>query len=705
MVRYYLDSIEMESPLNWDEFNLNLKRDKSIDALLLTSDTTLEWMGSGYVYLTGLIASNGFCGSVELLVTDDESPETDIFKGRIFLSSSEIDEAVCTIKTKVEDRSFYAMINNNKSIEVDLTAGLSKNGTTITAAPDYLLDVHAVVGGAGVASVYSVKVYEAFKYLVSFMTDGVVLFDSDTFGIGGTWEGLTITTGAKLRQATGYATNTPPLTPFSFKTLYEEVRKKIPIGITIDEAAGVYTLRIEAIDYFNEDSGAFIFENIERIRTKFNEDKLYASVNVGSGVIDQSLTFPETQPVIGWKEEQLFNDIDCNIDNELDLVSEWVISSNVIEDCVSNLSAYYDEDLFLITSIPYDAVSGYATATDIFSSGTDYFYNDALRNINVLERYANGIPSAALQYFNGTPSDFYAWQSSALTWQKISTVASGVVVNGAPTGTWANNGVIFDDDTTPPGSDPNAVYAATVNVPPVVNNVFTAPADAYYNFTVFVDATLTGNVTGTINATGGQSLTVDTLVPTSNNVTVRLEYDTYNTVPALVDNNVPIGTIAVGKYKWTYTANNNTGGAYKVTDTNQVFTFNKYLLAGWRLQINGVITAVNYTETNSGAPTGTITITENVNVAIGSYFQCIGNSTDNPNIKAGDINDYLVYEHYFDYPMTASQFLYLKNNARDRVTFSMYGKSDRYGWISDLKYNWNKGIATVKLESNATNNA
>ncbi len=168
---------------------------------------------------------------------------------------------------------------------------------------------------------------------------------------------------------------------------------------------------------------------------------------------------------------------------------------------------------------------------------------------------------------------------------------------------------------------------------------------------------------------------------------------------------MPIGTLVTGSYKWTYTANNNTGGVYKVTDTNQVFTFSKYLLAGWRLNINNYCNFTNYTETNSGAPTGTITITENVSVAIGSYFQCTGNSTENPDINAGDINDYLVYEHYFDYPMTASEFLYLKNNARDRVTFSMYGKSDRYGWISDLKYNWNKGIATVKLESNATNNA
>jgi hypothetical protein len=702
VVRFYLDGIEMESPLNWVDFNLNLKRDKSIDALLLVSDTTLEWMGSGYVYLVGLIESDGFCGFSELLVTDDESPELEIFKGRIFLSATEIDEGICTIKTKVEDRSFYAMINNNKSIEADLTAGLSKGKVAITPVDDYMIDCHAVITNVYKRTVYSVRVYEAFRYLVEFMTDGVVQFTSDTFDAGGEWEGLCITTGLKLRGATGPAFNNPPLTQFSFKELYEEVRKKIPIGITIDEAAGVYTVRIESIDYFNQSSGAFAFKNIDKIRTKFNEDKLYASIRVGSNAIDQSLTFPETQPIIGYREEQLFNNINCNIDNELDLLSKWIISSNVIEDCVTNLSGYYDEDLFLITTTYVNDLVGICTATDIFNA-SDWFYNDQLRNINVLQRYANGIPASALQSFNGTPADFYAWQTTTLTRQRIATVSSGTVVNNAPTGTFVNDMVIFDDDINAPGSDPNGVYLTTVGAIGK-DNVFTAPVDAYYTFQVFVDATLTGNVTGTINAGFTQNLRVSSFGG-GNSVTIRLDYNTYTPANVAVDVNVPIGTICTGSYNWTYSANQNNSGPYLVNNTNQVFSFSKYLLAGWRLNIDNKCNFNTYVETNVGNPGGTITITENVNVAIGSFFTCIGNSTNNTNIVVGDINEYIAYEHSFDYPMTASEFLYVKNNPRNRVAFSMFGKSDRYGWISDLKYNWNKGTATVKLESNTTNNA
>ena len=699
MVRFYLDGIEMESPLNWVDFNLNLKRDKSIDALLLVSDTTLEWMGSGYVYLVNLIESGGFCGSAELSVTDDESPEYEIFNGRIFLSSSEIDEGVCTIKTKVEDRSFYAMINNNKSIEADLTAGQSKGGVSITIVDDYILDCHDVNGNVYVSSVYSVRVYEAFRYLVAFMTDDTVQFASDIFGASGLWGGLAVTSGLKIR--TGDFTNAPPITQFSFKELYEEVRKKIPIGVTIDEAAGVYTLRIEGIDYFNQGSGSFAFENIDKIRTKFNEDKLYASIRVGGGVIDQNQTFPEVLPILGWREEQLINDINCNTDNELDLLSDWIISSNVIEDCVSGADIY-DEDLFLITTDYQNDTFGICTATDIFQSN-EFFYNDALRNINVLQRYANGIPASALQYFNGTPSNFYAWQTSSYNWNRVTIISAAGIINGGVTGTWVNSQMIFNDDTNPPGTDPNGVYLSSKNIPPVESNVFTAPVSAYYTFKVFVNATINGTITGNPNTFAFPMEVTSAPIPGLNNVLVRVIYNIRDSTGAVVASSVPIGTISTGYYRYKY-FNGSPNGPYTVNNTNQVFSFGQFLNSGDNLYINPLIDYNDYA-INTTPGTGVLTITERVDVSIGSYFTCLGNSTSDTNIVVGDINEFIAYEHSFDYPMTASEFLYVKNNPRDLVAFSMFGKADRYGWISDLKYNWNKGTATVKLESNATNNA
>jgi len=701
VVKFYLDSIQVDAPANWEDFTLKLSRDKSIDALLLTTDTTLEWIGTGYQYLSQLLDTSGFCGSVELTVTDDEPVATDVYLGRIFLSTCEINEAICSIKTKVEDRSFYAMVNNNKAIEADLTAGVSKGGVAITPVTDYVIDMHRVVGNSFKKQVYTVRVWDAFRYLIAFMTDNTVQFVSDTFNVGGDWEGLTISSGLKLR--TGDIDNSPPLTLFSFKELYEEVKKKIPIGMTVTESAGVYTLRIESIDYFNQSTGSFRFENIEGITTKFNEDKLYASIKVGSTNVDPSQSFPETQPIIGYIEEQLWNDITCNIDNELDLVSSWVISSNVIEDCVSNSSAVYDEDLFLITTTLTNPTTGVATATDIFNSGTDFFYNDLLRNINVLYRYTNGIPSSALANFNGTPSNFYAFKTTTETTTRTVTITgAGVVTHNAATGALVTR---FDDDSTPPGNDPNGVYIANMGVPVAAANTFTAPTDAFYNFEVFADFTITGIPSGTITAIGLERLTVNTLT-NANAIAVRLEYDTFDSGGGSIDNNIPVGTGWGGRYSKTYSENNTTHSPYIYTTASQPFFFSKYLRAGDILSLQMIANFANIYQTTiaGGGVGGTLTITESIRLNQGSYFRCIGNSTDNPNLQIGNINEYIAYEHSFEYPMTATEFTYLKDNSRDLIEFSMFGRSPRYGWVSDLKYNWIKGTASVKLESNAINN-
>lgn len=701
MVKFYLDSIQVDAPANWEDFTLKLARDKSIDALLLTTETTLEWIGTGYQYLSQLLDTSGFCGSVELTVTDDEPVATDVYLGRIFLSTCEINEAICSIKTKVEDRSFYAMINNNKGIQADLTAGVSKGGVAITPVNNYKIDLHDVSTGAIRFSCYSVRVSQAFRYLIDFMTDGTVNFASDTFKGGEIWGGLTITTGLKLRL--GDTTTSPPLTQFSFKELYEEVKKKIPIGMTVTESAGVYTLRIESIDYFNQSTGSFRFENIEGITTKFNEDKLYASIKVGSTNVDPSQSFPETQPIIGYIEEQLWNDITCNIDNELDLVSSWVISSNVIEDCVSNGSAVYDEDLFLINTDYISSTTGIATATDIFNSGTDFFYNDALRNINVLYRYTNGIPSSALANFNGTPSNFYALKSATQTKSRtIDITGAGVITYNAVTGSITE---VFDDDSTPPANDPNGVYVANMVAPVATTNTFTAPVDAYYNFEVFADFNINGAASGTITCSGLTDRLEVTTTANANAISLRIEYNLYDSTGAAIFINQPVGTTWGGRYSKSYTNNNTTHSPYIYTTASQPFFFSLYMRSGDILSLDPIANFVNIYQTAvTGTPGGTLTITESITLNEGSYFRCIGNSTDNPNLQIGNINDYIAYEHSFEYPMTATEFTYLKDNSRDLIEFSMFGRTPRYGWVSDLKYNWIKGTASVKLESNAINN-
>ena len=52
----------------------------------------------------------------------------------------QFNERTCIANCKIEDNSYYAMINNNKSLATALDSGLSKNGVAITTPPVYVVD-------------------------------------------------------------------------------------------------------------------------------------------------------------------------------------------------------------------------------------------------------------------------------------------------------------------------------------------------------------------------------------------------------------------------------------------------------------------------------------------------------------------------------------------------------------------------------------
>ena len=84
-------------------------------------------------------------------------------------------------------------MNNNKNIKTSLDGLFTKNQETLAAAHQYDLDVYSVTANTLVRTVPSCRVWEAFDYFISFMTDNGVTFASDTFGIGGEFEGLCVT--------------------------------------------------------------------------------------------------------------------------------------------------------------------------------------------------------------------------------------------------------------------------------------------------------------------------------------------------------------------------------------------------------------------------------------------------------------------------------------------------------------------------------
>lgn len=393
MIQVYFDNTLVDCPSNWKDLESSLKYDETLRAVLLTELTTLEFVGSAYTYLDN-VASEGYCNIVALSVQDNrvDGKDQEIINGLLFVSDITFNERTCTASVKVRDMSFYSKIYNNKSVEFTPDVNVSKNFESITAATVYNLDVYDLDNVLLRNNVQAYRMYEVMRVAVAFITDNSVGFASTLLDIGGEFEGLCVTNGYRLRTAT---TNAWP--KMSFSNIIDELRAIAPIQFTVDNPYTAPVFRIELESYFQGAGTSLTIENIYEVVRKFAVDKLYANVHIGSTETDAdlSLSFPETIKYVGFNDETYYLTGECNIDTTLELMGQWLRSSNTIERTAIVGSHQNDDSFFLINSTLIDESNGRTTNTNFLSLDPPvYYYNETLTNQAIFDRYVGSFPSA-----------------------------------------------------------------------------------------------------------------------------------------------------------------------------------------------------------------------------------------------------------------------------------------------------------------------
>lgn len=415
MIRFLFDNTEVSTAINWQEIESALKVDELLNAVLLVEDTSLTFAETAYDYLITKEA-DGFCGYVDVTVQDNEQSDTytTIIEGRIFIADMTVNENRRTITVKLRDRSYYAMVNNNKSIEIVPTTNQTKNLEAMTASTLYNLDVYGLNNVLLTANVPAYRVYEVLRTAIAFMTDNRVGFASSLFDIGGTFEGLCITNGYRLRTATAN-----DFTKYTFDTIIRELRARIPILFAIENPYTTPVLRVELESYFtNTTSASLTIDNIDEIVRKYENSKLYSRIDIGSTVVnaDLSLSFPENIRYLGFSEESYTVLGECNVDATMQIKGDWIVSSNVIEDVTTNAAQSYDDSIFLFASTLVDASNGRTTNSNFLNLDPPlYYYNESLTNQAIFDRYVGAIPNS-LAAFAGAKGDgiFKAYVGSAI---------------------------------------------------------------------------------------------------------------------------------------------------------------------------------------------------------------------------------------------------------------------------------------------------
>lgn len=493
---FYIDGQLTDQPVNDTQLVTKIMRDNDLKNLTKTQEVQLIYAAnnnppsgtvSGYAYLKSLF-DDAICNEAELKVYDIAGPTTTrlIYTGVIKLVQLNFEEQVRTITTRVQDNSFWSYINNNKDLKVDLRAVLSKNKVPVTEIDKYDVDMFDSYTGAyglsGGLYYRAYSVYDVFAFIVTCISDGKVGFASDY--LADMDYPLFLMKGISIVTPVSTIPSQPEVEYLvSFSDLFIEIDKIKNIFFYIDDSdPDAPILRIE--DYESGYGGTLIysFNDIKEITTRVDTDRLIGNVQVGSdvtadGVTPTIYTFNEATSYYGYKLEGFFPLGQCNNSALLNLINSYVISNNVIEECLYG-STSYNDNYFIIECNNVDNVLLTAKAVqwlNIFGTPASGFYNQGINNFNKLQRHSTKFETA-FGNFLGLGDDSFKALLGDNDLQDI-TYMTGAATNPnyIPPGGLNDVDLSAVNETTNGGFDGNNNYSN-------ITYEYTVPVDGTYSF-------------------------------------------------------------------------------------------------------------------------------------------------------------------------------------------------------------------------------
>lgn len=399
------------------EFGLKIQVLDNTNAVFVSMDNDVTLVGAAYNYIYG-IAKLGYCNriSVQVIYACTGANSRVIATGYILVSECEFDIDKCQLKTKIFDDAFQTKVNNNKSIEMYSQVSETKNLVPMSGLYSELPNgqkAQLFRPNPGNSTTYTGQyaygwsVYNTFRLLVEFISDGEIEFRS-TFFDTGFGNAFMVTSGASIRSGRRLQFKT------SFESMYEAMNRKFKLGFGFEKINGKTILRMEPASFFKNNPPAFSLLDVPGIKAKYDKENIFANIELGSDEFLEewesskdgiALSFPQVR-FFGFKKESFGLTGICNTDSTLELsTSKVIIDTNIIEDILMHGNQNYEERPVII-ELPYYAGSAKDWDTknagfeDIFGTGT-LQYNPSLTNDHQAERNIASVPGSIWNYYQG----------------------------------------------------------------------------------------------------------------------------------------------------------------------------------------------------------------------------------------------------------------------------------------------------------------
>lgn len=474
MVRYLLDSTPFDTPVKYRDTQIVHKRDEVLRGLMYSFKASVIFYRDAYDYLRTAY-EDGACGFVEVDIEEKQFTAATwnaLALGRIYLNEVEWDPQRRQCTCKITDRSFNAVIAQSKSVKGYPNVPYSRTKVDISGFIATAFDIELFGSDDGVYDVTgkAYKVYDVLRYLVAYMTDDTVDFDSEAFGVGGDYEFYCVATGVNLRSGT----DTPA--PFlSFETLVSDLVKLFCLSFYMKEVSGVPTIFIEPEDSTYGDTASTFIQGLYGVTETMANERFYARIEAGSPTTQEAdggaFYYPDIR-LLSHKQEEYSTQIGCNLDTTLNLRLQTLITdSNVIDDVVRNGNDEYDDNIFILHYFDDSGTFKAVQSEFVDTGGTvfAYYYNDSLLNERVLNRWTKHIPEGAGLFYD--TGDFTCEVEDT----------GNILTGGVPVTTYNPGQVTYDNELSDPGG---AFNNATF--------FYEIPDNGIYTFRIVQDFVFTG---------------------------------------------------------------------------------------------------------------------------------------------------------------------------------------------------------------------
>jgi len=462
---FQIDGNTVQPPDNWEEFEEELVRDDTQRHVYYNYPLELEFIGLGYDLLNRQYKDN-YNSQVSLRIIEETTTGPQILVDTLIkISNCTFDLVKKSVLVEVDDASYQAYIFNNYKVEVGPNPGTTKNGEDIATISHINLKVFNPFDGSEYPLIRkSWDVKDFMGQIISYITDNTVGFESSWYDALPTDQKLCVCLGNTLRTASKDRDLV-----LSLAVLFEELWKKYNLYLIIENPLVSPLVRLEEESYLYNNSNEIRVIAASNLKRSLDFDKLYNNIKLGSDKAIREyqnvfylpyfnfFTFTEEQYTIGGV---------IGVDNTLDLVSKFVIDTNVFQDVLQNNNDQYDDDIFLIQ---YDTTTVTATKGTYYDGGfpNRRYYNEQLLNSLVASRF-NYLGSLILD--SGLPQSGFRASTNNSFFNGVITGATA-----SPVTFYSTNAYEYNDDSTPPNFDIGNDYDNTTFT-------FTAPFTGAYRF-------------------------------------------------------------------------------------------------------------------------------------------------------------------------------------------------------------------------------